>query len=104
MIFDLAAHIRQQRIFSTRTFGPGPRTAGIIDHIKKELREIEDDPLDLDEWIDVIILGIDGAWRAGYTSEEIPIALAAKQLKNELRDWPDWRAVGTDQAIEHIRE
>jgi len=38
-----AAHLARQREWSTRTFGPGPRTKGVIDHIRKELHEIEDD-------------------------------------------------------------
>jgi hypothetical protein len=42
--FDLIAHLEKQREFSERTFGPGPRTAGVIDHIRKELREIESEP------------------------------------------------------------
>ncbi len=59
--YDLVAHLYRQREFSLRTFGPGPRTAGVIDHIRKELREIEADPLDLEEWIDVVLLAFDGA-------------------------------------------
>lgn len=97
------AHIRRQIDFSFATFGPGPRTAGVIDHIRKELIEIEADPLDLGEWVDVIILAIDGAWRAGHEPEEIIAAIKAKQAKNEARAWPDWRTANTDKAIEHVR-
>ena len=104
LIFDLVSHIDRQIIFSRATFGPGHRTAGVIDHIRKELIEIEDNPNDLEEWIDVIILGIDGAWRAGYTPKEIAAALAAKQVRNEARNWPDWHTVSTEEAIEHIRD
>ena len=49
--FDLASHLERQRAFSLKTFGPGARTAGVIDHIRKELREIEADPTDIEEWI-----------------------------------------------------
>ena len=63
--FDLLAHIRRHMEFSARTFGPGPRAAGVIDHIRKELREIEAAPDDLEEWIDVLMLALDGAWRSG---------------------------------------
>lgn len=101
--FDFAAHLRRQREFSERTFGPGARTTGVVDHITKELREILDKPDDLSEWIDVAILALDGAWRAGYTPEQIIAALVAKQSKNEARVWPDWRTVPEGKAIEHDR-
>lgn len=101
--FDLAAHLERQRAFSRRTFGPGTRAAGVIDHIRKELLEIEDDPTDVKEWIDVIILAFDGAWRAGYEPAQIVEAIVAKQAKNEKRRWPDWRTADPDKAIEHDR-
>ena len=102
--FDFRAHLHRQREWSERTFGPGERAQGIIDHIRKELREIEADPQDLCEWIDVVILALDGAWRSGATPDQIIDALAAKQAKNELRAWPDWRTADPSKAIEHIRE
>jgi len=98
-----AKHISRQITFSRRTFGPGHRTKGVIDHIRKELTEIENDPLDVNEWADVIILAFDGAWRAGYQAQEILDAVVNKQYANEKRDWPDWRTAEPDQAIEHVR-
>lgn len=98
-----AAHIERQRAFSLRTFGPGPRTQGVTDHIAKELDEIREAPFDLDEWVDVIILALDGAWRAGGEPQQIIDAIKAKQAKNESRDWPDWRTADPDKAIEHDR-
>lgn len=98
-----AAHLARQREFSERTFGPGPRTKGVVDHIRKELEEIEDDPLDLGEWVDVAILALDGAWRAGHEPQAIIDAIIAKQERNERRVWPDWRTATPDKAIEHNR-
>ena len=103
MILDLVEHIERQRKFSEETFGPGLRTEGVVNHIRKELNEILDDPKDLYEWIDVIILALDGAWRTGATSEEIVEAIKNKQTINENRNWPDWRTADTNKAIEHIR-
>ena len=40
-MFDMIAHFTRQAAFSRATFGPGPRTKGVIDHVKKELREVE---------------------------------------------------------------
>jgi hypothetical protein len=101
--FDLVAHIERQRLFSERTFGPGARTAGVCDHIRKELKEIEAAPADLEEWIDVVMLALDGAWRTGTTSSAIAEALATKLAKNEARTWPDWRTAPEGKAIEHVR-
>lgn len=101
--FDLVAHLRRQKAFSEATFGPGARTAGVLDHIRKELTEIEADPADIMEWVDVIILAFDGAWRAGWEAEAIVDAIVAKQTRNEGRQWPDWRTAAPDKAIEHVR-
>jgi hypothetical protein len=105
--FDLVKHLRRQIAFSERTFGPGDRTDGVCDHIRKELIEVQDDagaglPV-LSEWVDVIILAFDGAWRSGATPEQIVEAIVAKQTKNEGRRWPDWRTATPGKAIEHDR-
>ncbi len=99
-----AAHLERQREWSQATFGPGQRTLGCIDHIRKELAEIEADPTDLIEWVDVLILAFDGAWRAGWEPQQIIDAVKAKQARNEARVWPDWRTQDQDRAIEHVRE
>lgn len=101
-MFNLLEHLRRQRNFSLHTFGPGARTKGVCEHIRRELIEIETDP-NLEEWIDVVILGLDGAWRTGASPEQIVAALVAKQRVNEARDWPDWRGKSQDEPIEHKR-
>jgi hypothetical protein len=103
MAFDFAAHLQRQREFSERTFGPGPRTFSLCNHIREELAEIQAEPLNLEEWIDALILTLDGAWRTGATPEQIIAQLVAKQTTNEGRRWPDWREVGQDAAIAHIK-
>lgn len=113
---NLFQHICRQIVFSRSTFGPGDREKGVIDHIRKELVEIENAPtpeLKLKEWIDVIILAIDGAWRCLSVTNggnfdtvaaiRICDEIEAKQQKNENRVWPDWRTMPTDKAIEHDR-
>lgn len=99
--FDLVEHLKRQMAFSAKTFGPGVRTKGVIDHIRKELGEIEENPRDVEEWIDVVLLACDGAWRTGASAEHIVASLALKLHKNESRDWPDWRTANLDQAIQH---
>lgn len=148
---DLIAHLTRQAAFSRATFGPGPRTKGVTDHIRKELEEVEkcyeertrtvitgsfEDamtgkmkpiekqvPVDLSieerhadaaaEWADVAILGLDGLlrsisaanpdWTFDRVAREAASMILAKQGKNELRDWPDWRQASSDKAIEHVR-
>lgn len=97
----LDSFLLTQRHWSAKTFGLGTgRWRGIVAHVEKELREIEHDPLDLEEWIDVIILGFDGAWRTGATDHAIISALFAKQAKNRTREW----IVSEDEGVpaEHV--
>ena len=101
--FDFVAHMERQKRFSAHTFGPGTRARGIVDHIRKELLEVEADPGDLCEWVDVAILALDGAWRSGATPQEIAAAIVTKQTKNESRVWPHWSTMPADKAIEHDR-
>lgn len=101
--WDLIKHLERQRAWSEKTFGPGLRTKGVSDHICKELHEISQKPEDLMEWVDVILLALDGAWRAGHDSAAIAAAINYKQGRNESRTWPDWRTADPDKAIEHKR-
>jgi len=99
----LTAYLRRQREWSLRTFGPGFRTDGVLNHIRKELGEVEKEPHDLMEWIDIVILAFDGFWRHGGSPERVMMLLQKKQDKNFARNWPDWRERSEDQAIEHDR-
>lgn len=99
---NLTAYIQRQIEWSRRTFGPTRRTKGLTEHIRKELMEIEAEPEDLTEWIDVIILGLDGAWRTGATAEQIAMALEVKQARNFQRTYPFPKS--DDEPSEHVRE
>lgn len=104
---NLYAYINAQTKWSESTFGPGAihdRVDGLIDHIQKELVEIKADPTDVMEWIDLIILALDGATRAGYSAGDICRALEYKQQINFDRQWPDWRTATPGKAIEHLRD
>jgi len=109
--FDLVAHLVRQMQFSLKTFGPGPRLGGITSHIEKELIELRDEGGPLSEWVDVIILGFDGAWRSiGLPGDQMVVvamhvinAIVQKQSRNERRAWPDWHNTTQDAAIEHVR-
>jgi hypothetical protein len=96
-------HIRDQREWSEATFGPGPRLLGVLNHIRLELAEVENDPADASEWADLLILVIDGATRQGITAQQLIYAYRDKMRANYARDWPDWRGRSEDEPIEHIR-
>ena len=104
---DLTAYVMRQREWSLKTFGPGARANAVVDHITKELDEIREAPDDLTEWIDVIILALDGAWRCCEATNrpltDINETLILKQLINQSRDWPDWRESDPDKAITHVK-
>lgn len=97
-------YLEAQIAFSEKTFGPPRGSKGVIDHIKKELKEIEENPEDLEEWVDLMILSFDGAWREGYSPEEMMLGLWKKlKINSEQRVWPDWRTCVPGKAIEHIQ-
>lgn len=126
-MFDFCAHLIRQMVFSKATFGLGPRTNGVLNHIekeivevRKELKKMEDrDPTSSgqhslsDEWVDLVILSLDGLSRSVWATyphlkahEIAPMVIElieSKQGKNELRDWPDWRTADPEKAIEHVR-
>lgn len=111
---DLKQHLIRQMAFSHATFGPGERTAGVIDHIRKELAEVEQANGEAAEWVDVVILALDGLTRRlaycnGERADPKMVAeiacnmIVGKQTRNEARTWPDWRTVPKGKAIEHVR-
>lgn len=99
---NLEDFLRRQKAFSEVAFGGGRRTIGITEHIKKEIEEVRAAEDNLEEWIDIVILGLDGAWRMGATPEQIAEMLEAKLAKNMARRWP--KPQSQDEAILHIKE
>jgi hypothetical protein len=98
---SVSTYMERQIEWSVRTFGVGHRTMGLIKHIGKELAEIEENPLDLMEWIDVMILAMDGFWRHGGTPELFASMLHLKQEKNFARTWP--ANMPESEPVEHDR-
>lgn len=105
--FDLIKFMEDRAQWSLETFGPKERDNGAIDHIRKELTEIETGftpEQRLAEWIDVISIALDGAWREGFSPADVCCALAENHLSDLRRKWPDWRNVEPGKAIEHVRD
>ena len=98
---NLEAFIKDTHDWSLKTHGPGDSTTRVVSHIIKELGEIMDDPDDIYEWIDVIILALNGASRRGFTPEHIVQALQDKMEINKKRDWPNYRLHPKDKPLEH---
>jgi hypothetical protein len=88
--------------WSYKTFGMAERAEGVCQHIEKELAEIRADPHDIKEWIDVILLALDGACRTGHKPKEVVEALIEKQSKNTTRAWPPISQ--EDKPIFHIKD
>lgn len=120
-MLDFPERVARQIVFSRATFGPGTRTHGVIDHIRKELDEVlaaNSHDECAREWADVVILALEGLWREvayGHPNMSLQTQsteataltavqyILAKQSKNELRAWPDWRTADPNKAIEHVR-
>ena len=102
MTNNIAACLERQRVWSFKTFGPGARTLGITKHIEKEIAEVRAEPDSLEEWCDIAILALDGAWRADYTPQEVEAEMNRKQQVNFHRSWP--LPSPDHESNEHIRE
>jgi len=99
--------------FSRATFGPNERREGVLDHIEKECVEVREANGESSEWVDLVILSCDGLLRRLWTTmprrsaEEIAEVavniIVGKQGRNECREWPDYRKLPTDKAIEHVK-
>ena len=51
-MFNLEQFLKDQKSWSEKVFGTGKRTVGLCNHIRHELIEIENDPDNLEEWIE----------------------------------------------------
>ena len=114
---NLKKHLIRQMAFSKATYGPGTRTNGVLDHIKKEVEEVRESGGSADEWVDLVILSLDGLTRqlsfCNHQSQRVETSaniaqvacnmIVGKQDRNENRTWPDWRTMNADKAIEHDR-
>ncbi len=88
--------------WSCKTFGPastrGPQ--GPTAHLIKEANELTNDPYDIKEAADILILLLDLNWRAGRNVEQLLVAANNKMKDNQKRQW---QKPGPDGAIEHVR-
>jgi hypothetical protein len=122
MSLDLAKHLLRQMAVSDATFGPGTRTNGVIDQIRKELDDVAVSEGSARERVDVVILGLDGLSRElaygsinyggiEFAGRRDPAAVARmachllleKQAANKSWKWPDSHTADPHKAIEYER-
>lgn len=107
-------HLARQIAFSRATFGPGSRTEGVVDHIREELAEVvsaKTHDEKVEEWVDVVILGLDGLTRelvekhkSTNAAAEIAVwSILRKQDMNEQREWPNWRTQDNNKKIKALK-
>ena len=98
---NLVDHLIRQMAFSHATFGPGTRTAGVADHIRKELDEVLEAGGSADEWVDVVILALDGLTTQFTTDNLLAMqSLTGDALVEAYRRWVDgqWTVVVVGDA------
>jgi hypothetical protein len=92
-----------QSEWSQETFGldteRGP--IGALKHLAKEAVEAQQEPWNLEEYVDCLFLTFDATRRAGYTLEDLLNAAFVKLAKNKTRIWP--KPTKSDEPIEHQR-
>jgi len=97
--FDLIGHLVQQREFSESAFGPGENTALIAEAM---LPELSTEPHQLGDWLNIVLFGLDGAWRTGADPAQICQALADRLVELRSRAWPDWHPPSPEAPADDI--
>ncbi len=73
--------------WSDRTFGAGRDGVGAAKHLIEEAGEAAENPDDILEWADCLMLVLDGARRQGFTVNELLAATRTKLAINKKRKW-----------------
>jgi len=95
--------LNDQKTWSNETFGSvnkrGP--IGPIKHLKLEVEELLNEPFDLMEYADCLLLIIDASRRAGYSFEMLARAANEKLQINKMRHYP--KPNGDEPSL-HIKD
>lgn len=103
-VMSLDVLLMVKREWSLSVFGPDYTYGELLAHIRKEVAEVAANPNDTTEWIDIILLAMDGYWRANdrtSRAQNLMRDLAAKVEENKYRQW-ERSAPG--EPMEHKRE
>ena len=82
-------------------FGKDRKPESILQHLKKEIEELLEDPSSLEEYADVGILWLNAAKKAGYDVDDLYFAIVGKMWVNKCRKWGKMDENG---VVEHLRE
>jgi hypothetical protein len=86
--------------FTQKTFGESTARSKAL-HLAEEAREAADDPADAMEWADCLILLLDAARIAGFSTDDL---YAAAQRKMEINRARQWGQPDGDGIVRHIKE
>ena len=88
--------------WSQKTFGSDLERdwTGPLAHLAKEIKEVEAQPMDREEWADMFLLLLDAARRAGFNATGLLLAAEYKLSINKNRVWGE---PNPDGSVEHVR-
>lgn len=86
---DFLNFLTEKKRWSYQTFGEGYKLEKICKHIESELVEIRETPNDLYEWVDLILLALDGALRVAKSPMAVLSTIYKKHQINVDREWVD---------------
>ena len=94
--------VADQAQWSQATFGTDSQRGpiGALRHLEKEAREAIDNPRDIMEYADCLLLILDASRRAGFMAGTLVQAAQRKMAINRTREWP---RPELDVPIEHVR-
>ena len=93
--FQIEAHR-----WSEQTFGVARSPDGPIAHLVKEVKELQQNPYDIMEYADCLMLILDAASNASITGDKL---LEAAWEKLEINRQRDWGIPDADGVVEHRR-
>lgn len=99
MIKTLGVLIKEHEKFSDETFGKDRNPIGPLKHLKKEIDEIIENPDDIVEYADFLLLFIDAIRLNGYTFSKVINAAFEKLEVNKTRDWPPLNKEGYSEHV-----
>jgi hypothetical protein len=82
-------------------FGKDRKAEMILRHLEKEIKELIQEPSDLEEYADIGILWLNAAAKAGYKVDDLYFAIIGKMMVNKSRKWGRRDENG---VVEHLRE
>lgn len=90
-------------LFTDKTFPDSTARSKAL-HLSEEAREAAADPTDQLEWADCMILLLDAARKAGYSTDDIYNAVLRKMEINKNRIWGKQDSDGVVRHIDPLSE